>query len=200
MAWLLAPLLAPLLPASPPLAADDPPAPDVIISELMASNTTTLYDEDGAASDWIELWNRSPFDADLTGWHLSDSGATWTVPALIVPSNGRIVLFASDKAAIYPLHTNFKLSAGGEYLGLTDAANTVIDAYSPKFPAQTSDVAYGLGNNDVYGYLATPTPGEPNAVAGSARKCSRRHAWGATGHAQTIGTTLRGRVIKPRRT
>ena len=166
MAWLLAPLLAPLLPASGPLAADDPAAADVIISELMASNTTTLYDEDGAASDWIELWNRSPFAADLTGWHLSDSGATWTVPALTLPAGGRVVLFASDKSAIYPLHTNFKLSAGGEYLGLTDAANTVIDEFTPKFPTQTNNVAYGLGSNDQYGYLATPTPGEPNAAAG----------------------------------
>ena len=166
MAWLLAPLLAPLLPASGPIVADDPPVPDVVISEFMAANTTTWYDEDGAASDWIELWNRSAFAADLNGWHLGDAGATWTFPAVSVPANGRLVVFASDKAATYPLHTNFKLSAGGEYLGLTDTTNTVVDEFSPTFPAQTNNVAYGLGSNDVYGYLATPTPGEPNAAAG----------------------------------
>lgn len=199
IAWLLAPLLAPLLPAAAPIAADDPPVPDVIISELMAANTTTLYDEDGAASDWIELWNRSSFAADLTGWHLADSGATWAFPPVQVPANSRLVLFASDKAATYPLHTNFKLSAGGEYLGLTDALGGMIDEYTPAFPAQSSNVAYGYGSNDVHGYLATPTPGQPNAAAGGGvvakPTLSRAGGWIEPPVQVTAATTTAGATL-----
>ena len=78
-AVLLGPI-APLAPTPGLLAAP----PDVVISEFMASNTTTLFDEDGDASDWIELWNRSGDPVDLVGWHLVDSGVSWTFPTTVL--------------------------------------------------------------------------------------------------------------------
>lgn len=143
-----------------PLRAE---AADVVISEFMAANSTTLFDEDGAASDWVELWNRSAAPVDLAGWHLVDGGATWTFPSVVLGPGAHRVVFASDKAGQHPLHTNFKLSAGGEYLGLTLPDNSIVSQFAPAYPAQASDVSYGISSDGVIGYLATPTPGEPNS-------------------------------------
>ncbi|MEX2092765.1 MAG: chitobiase/beta-hexosaminidase C-terminal domain-containing protein, partial [Pirellulales bacterium] len=42
------------------------------------------------------------------------------------------------------LHTNFALSAGGEFLAIVDTnGTTIIDQYTPSFPAQLEDVSYG---------------------------------------------------------
>src|SRR5690606_16336647 len=42
------------------------------------------------------------------------------------------------------LHTNFALSADGEYLGLVQPDGvTIADAFVPQFPAQLSNVSYG---------------------------------------------------------
>src|SRR5262245_55806874 len=53
----------------------------VVISEFMAANTNGLADQDGAHSDWIELYNNGPSPVDLAGWHLTDDNADldkWT--------------------------------------------------------------------------------------------------------------------------
>src|SRR5262249_53739214 len=42
----------------------------VIISEFMASNSSTLRDEDGDSSDWIEVFNTSSSTANLSAWAL----------------------------------------------------------------------------------------------------------------------------------
>jgi len=165
-------VLAALAPLVPPVERANADPPDVVIAEFMASNSTTLFDEDGAASDWIELWNRSGDPVDLAGWRLSDAGASWSFPQIELAADARLVVFASDKAGSYPLHTNFKLSAGNDTIVLRDPSFVVVSAYSPNYPAQSSNISYGLGSNGVVGYLATPTPGEPNsaAAAGTAAK------------------------------
>ena len=47
----------------------------VLISEFMASDRTTLADEDGDFSDWIEVHNPTAAPVDLTGAYLSDNSA-----------------------------------------------------------------------------------------------------------------------------
>ncbi len=153
-----------------------------VISEFMAANRTALADDDGAFSDWVELHNPDATPVDLAGWYLTDSAANktkWQFPAVSIPAHGYLVVFASNKDRRDPgqtLHTNFALSADGEYLGLIkpDGA-TVASEFAPTFPAQTDDVSYGrLGGPGAaqFGFLRAPTPGaanggaEPQPVAG----------------------------------
>src|SRR5687767_1087282 len=98
-----------------------------IISEFMASNQSTLADEDGEFSDWIEVHNPTESAVNLNGWALRDGGATWNFPAMTLDAGGYLLVFASDKNRRDPagrLHTNFKLTADGEYLGLIRPDNT----------------------------------------------------------------------------
>lgn len=139
------------------------------INEIVASNQLGLADEDGDTSDWIELYNPSNTAFDLTDWHLSDDPedlSKWTFPPLSLPANGYLVVFASDKeraTAGAELHTNFKLSADGEYLALANPAGTVaVDEFAPTFPALLEDQAYGVRSDGTAGILTPPSPGAAN--------------------------------------
>jgi hypothetical protein len=95
------------------------------ITEFMASNDETLLDEDDEASDWIEIFNPDLTPLDLGGYYLTDDAANltkWQFPSpTSLNSPTFLVVFASDKNRTVSgsqLHTNFKLSADGEYLAL----------------------------------------------------------------------------------
>lgn len=147
----------------------------VIINEFCASNSLSLRDEDGTAPDWIELYNGTGPAVDLTNWSLTDDAtlpAKWVFPARTIGHGEHLVIFASEKDSekrpaynsASELHTNFKLGAGGEYLGLFNAAGTVVNEFKPAFPAQVTDISYGSGNNAVTGYMK-PTPRTVNGSA-----------------------------------
>ena len=156
------------------LAATSVQRAEPVITEFMASNSRTLADDDGVYSDWVEIFNPDAEPVDLDGWFLTDSASArtkWQFPTVVIPANGYLVVFASNKNRrdpALPLHTNFALSADGEYLGLIRPDGvTAASEFAPSFPVQTSDISYGLappagGGAAVAGYLSTPTPGEPN--------------------------------------
>jgi len=149
--------------------------PDVFISEFMASNDRTLNDEDGDDSDWIEIFNSGSTPTSLNGWFLTDKAnnlVKWRFPDVFVSPNGYLVIFASEKDKTNPtgsLHTNFKLSADGEYLALISPTANVISEFAPAYPKQFTDVSYGRtpGMPEVLGYFTQPTPAEPNASGGA---------------------------------
>ena len=140
----------------------------VIISEFMASNSSTIDDEDGESSDWIEIYNRSEMTIDMTGWYLTDEAGVlnkWQFTAgPVLKSGDYAFVFASGKSDPYhPMHTNFQLSSGGEYLGigLILPNEDIGYEYSLEYPAQETDISYGLFNRELQ-YFAYPTPGEDN--------------------------------------
>ena len=123
-----------------------------LISEFMASNDSTLDDEDGDSSDWIEIFNAGDAPVNLDGWRLTDDAndlSKWSFPEVSLNAGQYLVVFASSKdrseADGTELHTNFKLSAAGEYLGLIEPDGVTVAAeFAPAFPAQSTDVSYGL--------------------------------------------------------
>lgn len=130
------------------IAAQD----NVIISEFMAANSRTLADENGEYSDWIEIYNGGANAVNLEGWHLTDDQGfltKWTFPATNLNAGAFLVVFASDKdrrVAGRELHTNFKLSAGGEYLALVRPDGTnIVTEFPPPFRSQAPDVSFGFG-------------------------------------------------------
>lgn len=126
-------------------------AQDLVITEFMASNSTVLQDEDSDYEDWIEIYNQSASPVNLSGWHLTDDAANlvkWTFPDIVLDAGEIIVVFASNKdraEAGQELHTNFKLSSSGEYLGLIRPDGTTVESdFGPTFPQQVVDISYGL--------------------------------------------------------
>src|SRR5437667_5830426 len=82
--------------ASLPVLADD----NVFISEFMAVNDSTLADEDGDFSDWIEIHNGGTNAVNLNGWFLTDKISQlteWRFPSTNLAPNGYLIVFASGK-------------------------------------------------------------------------------------------------------
>ena len=143
---------------------------NIVINEFVASNDKTLETIAGKTPDWIELHNRSEEAVDLTGWQLRDSSATWTIPEMSIEPDAYLIVFASgdDFVVTEPqleLHTNFKLKAGGEYLGLMQPDGSVVHEFNP-YPDQSTDQSFGLSLGESFSqYFATPTPGAANPTA-----------------------------------
>ncbi len=139
----------------------------VRINEFQASNSITIKDEDGLYTDWIELYNASAAGVNLAGWSLTDNAALpkkWVFPDVTLGAGGYLLVFASgnDKRIPgSPLHTNFKMSASGEYLGLYSADGKPVTVFSP-FPFQETDQSYGYLNGSRL-IFRSPSPGKVNS-------------------------------------
>jgi len=153
-------------------------AQDPVISEFLADNDNGIVDLDGESSDWIEIHNPGNSVIDLGGWHLTDDAldrTKWTFPgSSYVAPGGFLIVFASSKDLTDPideLHTNFRLSADGEFLGLFDpTASFASTTFGTSYPEQLEDVSYGyefapnVTTNEYY--FHTPTPGTQNVSPG----------------------------------
>ena len=126
---------------------------DLVINEIMASNTATVADQDGEFDDWIELYNNSSQTVSLDNLYLSDDATdllAWQFPTgvTLAPDSYLIVWCDKDEEQT-GLHASLKLSSGGESAILSYSDGTVIENIS--FGAQTEDMGYaripnGTGN------------------------------------------------------
>jgi len=97
-------------------------AADLVITELMASNNSTLADGDGNFPDWIEIHNRGDAPVNLLGWSLTDNANKldkWKFPYLDIAPGGYQVVFASGKDRSYDsyrLTTDFHATPDGTFL------------------------------------------------------------------------------------
>jgi len=68
----------------------------------------------------------------------------------------------SASSNISNMHTNFKLDAEGEYIGIFDRAGNLVDAVS--FSKQIPNISYGRipESSDNWAFLSAPTPGATN--------------------------------------
>ena len=143
---------------------------DLYINELMASNQTTIADDDGAWPDWFELYNPGAEDLSLAGWTVTDDieepDKHEFDRTLSVPAGGFLLVWADDDEEQGPDHVGFNLDIDGEDLAIYDAAGTRIDAVT--FGAQVTDVSAARrpDGGDTW-VLADPAP--PGTSNGSGR-------------------------------
>jgi len=144
----------------------------LVINEFMADNEATVADPQGEYDDWIEIYNSGTATVDLGGMHLTDdllNPTQWQFPAgTFLGPDDYLLIWADEDVLDNPsgIHASFKLSAGGEEIGLyeNDGA-TLVDSVS--FGNQIEDVSYGRfpnGDNSWY-FMDQPTPGTVNTAA-----------------------------------
>ena len=149
---------------------------DVIINEVMASNG---FYESGHAWDWVELYNDGDSAVDLSGWGFTDSKKDlykFTFPdGAKLKSGEYLTIWCTGKENKTPgkdkeFYANFKISASGEKLRLTNADEEEIQKL--ELPEQYGCVSYGLpSGGGGYGFFENPTRGKKNdaeAFAGRA--------------------------------
>lgn len=159
------------------------------INELLAVNSTIAHDHDfGEFSDFVELRNVSAVPVDLEGYTLTDDPSDerkWALPNLSLapgqhlliwtdgmdkrPGDTAFVAYKNAVAIMTALHSNFRLSGDGEYLGLFNHQGDLEDAIT--YCIQTSDVSFGRNATEPsqWLYFGEPTPGAINSPYGSAQ-------------------------------
>lgn len=144
-------------------------AQQLALNEVMASNATTLTDDDGDYTDWVELHNFGNEIVNLNGYGLSDDYARpfrWVFPDVEMLPGDYLLIFASGKDRALPgqpLHTNFSIKETGEALILSRADGETIDHLPPThIPTDVSYGRYPNGTGDWY-YYFDASPGEENA-------------------------------------
>jgi hypothetical protein len=142
------------------------------INEFMAKNDTTISDEYGDYGDWIEIYNADNTPVYLGNKYLTDDFGDrnkWQMPDMYLSAKDFVLFWADDDPDKGSFHTNFKLSAEGEEIGLFDAGNT---GYAPLdsvvFGPQQADISQGRykDGEDEWRYYTIPTPGYSNIFDG----------------------------------
>lgn len=142
---------------------------DIVINEFMADNGNAIADPNGEYDDWIELYNPTSNPITLTGRYLTDKKDNltkyqFTQPNLVLNPNEYLLIWCDEQGTQQGIHTNFKLSASGEFIGLVESDGiSIIDSLS--FGPQTTDISFGRlpdgGSNWIF---MTPTPGTTNNI------------------------------------
>ena len=160
-------LLLALLTIGPPVA--QAATPGVLITEVMAANTRTVADDRGRYADWIELHNPTDTPVALAGYTLTDdpdAPAKWSLPATTLAPGAFLLVWASGADQVTPegWHTSFRLSRGGEYVGLFAPDGQVVDEVT--FGEQEVDVSLGRLRTvfDQWVSFPIPTPGAANTT------------------------------------
>ena len=142
------------------------------INEFMAGNATTVCDSFGSYSDWIELYNSTDTDMDISGFGISDNLSQpmkYRFPdGTTIAAKGYLVVFCSGNEGMQngELHAPFGLRSYGEDVVIANRAGRIIDSYS--FKNQETDVSMaripdGTGE---FQSNSQPSPGYPNTGAG----------------------------------
>lgn len=136
----------------------------IIINEVVTASDDS--------EDWIELLNTNASDLSIGGLYVTDREHYPTkhyIPLFdsvyaIIKAKGFSVLFATGDADSSVLHTNFKLSSRGEYLGLYQVINQdtiLLDELT--IPELDNGTSYGRDKETHANWgIMIPTPENPN--------------------------------------
>lgn len=149
----------------------------VVINEVMASNTGILKNPVILNYDWIELYNAGEQEVNLAGMGISDNSSIKHVFAssgLKIAPKGYLLLLASGLSNAGLIHLNFSLSSEGETIRLFSVEGKLISSFS--YPALRKDISYGRkadGGRKVR-FFADASPGTTNNVQQAFKKVTKQ--------------------------
>ncbi len=142
----------------------------LFINEFMADNTRTVKDEANIYEDWIELYNGTNSTIFLGDKYLSDDFLNpnkWKMPTDSLKARSWRLFWLDNDVLQSPLHASFKLSAGGEQVGIF---GPFTEGYAPidtvTFGLQAPDISMGRLPDGVGAFRILPSQ-TPNATNGT---------------------------------
>jgi hypothetical protein len=121
-------------------------ANDIVLNEIVASNSSIMSNEQGKFKDYIEVVNTASVPLGLNTVCVSDDAAVptkWKFPGTVFILPGQhLLIWSDDNDNVYlDPHTNFNLSSGGGFLSLSDTLGNVFQTTT--VPSQNPDAAWG---------------------------------------------------------
>ncbi len=144
----------------------------VIINEVMASNSSGIQDQYDEYSDWVEVFNPTNNSVNLLDFGLSDDLSDtrkWLFPNVSIAPQSYLIIFASGRGTSNPigeLHTNFKISADGEELILTNSNGQIIDQLEPTAIPANISLGRSIVDPSIWVFFTNSTPGSQNGSDG----------------------------------
>lgn len=140
------------------------------VNEIMASNSSTIADEQGDFDDWVEIINTGNLSVNFGGMYVSDDPENltkWQIPTnqsastTIAPGQFLLIWFDNDTDD-GALHVGPKLSASGEFVILTES-DGVTEIQRVEFGEQEADISWATTEDggDTFSFQA-PSPGVAN--------------------------------------
>ena len=140
--------------------------PELIISEVMTANRSTIQSANGALCDWVELYNPSEESISLSGLYLSnDIGdrMLWPLPDVLLTAGSRMVIPCSGDSAPDG-EADFSLPREGCTLVVSGSIGNVITQI--EIPRLEEDRSWALQEDGEYHESAFPSPGFSNTEEG----------------------------------
>lgn len=141
---------------------------DLLINEVMSSNSSYLSQNGNQYYDWIELYNNTNYDISLSDYTITtdrDDINMYRLPDVIIKPNSYYILMASGDTSLTNsnyTHTNFKLSSG-EGLFLYKQSVLIDSMFIYNIPKNNS---YGRGDDFGHYFYSIPTPLKHNGNSG----------------------------------
>ncbi len=128
---------------------------NVVINEICTSNVRCCEDENGNFPDWVEIYNPTSRDIDLSGYILNDS-ADLRKEKFVIPE-GTVLA----PGAFYLFDPKFLISSDGTTVNLLDNRNHYLDRV--EVPELKYDTTYGrIGDGTEEWSIKEPPPGYSN--------------------------------------
>lgn len=144
---------------------------DLMLNEVMQSNIDYLLVEKDFPDSWVELYNPTDVDVNLSGYRLgehADGHNAYQFPRNCgtVPAKGHLVVYCDKENR--GLHASFRIDSGKASVYLFNPAGETVDSLLlSKMPAP--NIAFGrvTDGSKEWQYEVTPTTGMANQSVGS---------------------------------
>ncbi len=143
----------------------------VVINEYSASNLYEYTDNYNMEEDWIELYNSSESDLDISGYYLSDkedNPTKWAIPGgTIISAEGFLTFWCSgrDESSGSNFHTNFKLKQAKnnpEHVVFSDPDGNIINDIEMQKTQLDHSMGRDMDDPESWRIFIHPTKGDEN--------------------------------------
>ena len=143
----------------------------VVINEYSAANLYGYVDNYYMEEDWIELYNTSESDIDISGYYLSDKAdepTKWVIPGgTVISANGYLTFWCSgrDENSGNNFHTNFKLKQtknNPEHVVFSDPYGNFINDIEMQKTQLDHSIGRSPNGSEVWNIFTSPTKGGEN--------------------------------------
>lgn len=134
------------------------------ITEYMTSNKNINYLPNGAYYDWVEIYNSTDNDLDLSNIYISDNINNlnkFRLPKVTIKKKSYLVIYLTGGECVENyVCANFKLSEKDSKIVLSNNSKIITEANIVSLP---DNISYGIKDNK-WQYFSSPTPGFENST------------------------------------
>ncbi|MCK4640611.1 MAG: chitobiase/beta-hexosaminidase C-terminal domain-containing protein, partial [Candidatus Marinimicrobia bacterium] len=152
-------------------------AQNLRINELMSSNLSTITDEDGDFSDWIELYNAEDTRLSLFNYSLTDNFSDtlkWIFPDISIAPNEYLMIFTSGKNSTDKIiHIETMIDQGDDwnyFLGYSEPPADWRELSFDDSDWQIGTSGFGFGDDDDSTDVSPADPFDPPPISVFVRK------------------------------